>query len=74
VESSSRHKVIQRARQAIANLLANAELIRMEVESPRPKSTLAQFAGMWAEDDTYDEFVAAMEAYRHDVDADEYQP
>ena len=44
--------------------------IQVKVRSPRPRSTLAQFAGMWAEDDTYDEFVAAIKAYRHDVDAE----
>lgn len=74
VEGPSRHEVIQRARQAVVNLLARAELIRIEVKPPRTRSALAQFAGIWAEDDTFDEFVAAMESYRHDVDTDEYQP
>jgi len=57
-----------------ADLLTGAELVQIEVESPRTKSALAQFAGIWAEDDTLDEFVVTMEAYRHNVDADEGQP
>jgi hypothetical protein len=71
VEGPSRHEVIRRARQILTDLLAEAELIQIEIEPPRARSALLQFAGMWAEDDTFDEFVAAMGAYRRDVDTEQ---
>jgi hypothetical protein len=74
VEGPSRHEVIRRARQILTDLLAEAELIQIEIEPPHARSALLQFAGMWAEDDTFDEFVAAMETHRHDVNIDERQP
>ncbi|MEA3339536.1 MAG: hypothetical protein U9R15_06165 [Chloroflexota bacterium] len=73
VEGHSRSQVIQRVRQALIALLSEAELVRIEIESPHPRSALAQFAGMWVEDDTFDEFVAAMELHRQGVNRDERQ-
>jgi len=46
------------------DLLAQAEIIQLDVE-PRPaSSTLARFVGMWAGDETFDQFVAMMETNR----------
>lgn len=72
-EGLTRQEAIQRAHQALAGLLAEAEIVRIEIEPPRVVPTLTQFAGMWAADDTFDEFKAAMETYRQTVDADEAQ-
>ncbi len=74
VEGSSRQDVVQRARELLTDLLAEWELIQVEIEAPSPKSPLLQFAGMWAEDETFEEFVDAMESYRCRVNADENQP
>ena len=73
VEGYSRRQVIQRVRQAIVAMLSEAELVQIEIEPSRPKAALAQFAGMWAEDDTFDEFVATMETHRHGLNRDEHQ-
>lgn len=42
----------------------------------KPKSSrpIASFAGMWADDETFDEFVAAIAANRKAIDADTRQP
>ncbi len=35
---------------------------------------LSVFAGMWTNDETFDEFVASMQAYRERIEADASQP
>lgn len=69
VEAPSRSEAIQRAQAAAANYLAEGELVRIEIApliSPRP---LISFAGMWADDETFDDFVVAMASYRQQADA-----
>ncbi len=47
----------------------NSEIVQVKPNSePKRKS----FAGMWANDKTFDQFLAAMKAYREELDA-EYQ-
>ena len=70
----SREEAIERTRQSLVDLLAEAEIIQLDVEMRPASSTLAQFADMWADDETYDQFVAMMETNRRQVDADESQP
>jgi len=70
----SREEAIERTRQSLAELLAHAEIVQVEIETHPSFSALAQFAGMWSGDETFDEFVAAMKANRHQVNADESQP
>ncbi len=59
------------------NIQIEAELVQIEVESSQPESRLAQaasatkFAGMWADDEMFDEFVAVMEEYRRSLDQDQ---
>ena len=72
--AASRDEAIERTRQSLVDLLAEAEIIQLDVETRPASSTLAQFVGMWADDETFDQFVALMETNRRQVDADESQP
>ncbi len=69
----SRREAIQRTRQSLVDLLAEAEIVQVDVGVDESSSELARFAGMWSEDETFDEFAAAMEAYRREVEVDENQ-
>ncbi len=71
VEAPSRAVAIQRAREAIADFVSEGELVKIEVESTSSVRSLRDFAGMWADDDTFDEFVDAMKTYRKDVETSE---
>ena len=71
VEAPSRAAAIQRAREAVADFVSEGELVRIEVESTTLVRSLRDFAGMWADDDTFDEFVDAMKTYRKEVEANE---
>ena len=70
----SREEAIERTRQSLVDLLAESEIIQLDIETRPASSALAQFVGMWADDETFDQFAAAMEANRRQVDADESQP
>jgi len=72
--AANRDEAIERTRQCVVDLLAEGEIIQLDVETRPASSTLAQFVGMWAEDETFDQFIALMETNRRQVDADESQP
>jgi predicted RNase H-like HicB family nuclease len=72
--ADSRDEAIERTRQSLANLLSQAEIVQVEVGTEQQQSSLAPFAGMWADDETWDTFVAAMQAHRREIELDECQP
>jgi len=74
VEAPTRVEAIQRARAAAAKFIAEGELVQIEVGPPTPARPLSSFAGMWADDETFDEFAEAMAAYRKEIEADAAQP
>ncbi len=70
-EAATRDEAIQRVKAEAEDLLAKSEIVQAEINgTPARKS----FAGMWANDSTFNDFVAAMKAYREDLDADPNQP
>ena len=72
--AASRDEAIERTRQSLLDLLAEAEIVQLDIETQPASSGLAQFVGMWADDETFDQFVALMETNRRQVDVDESQP
>ena len=71
VEAASRAEAIQRARNAVAEFVSEGEIVKIEIETSSQTRSLRDFVGMWADDDTFDEFVDAMKSYRREVDASE---
>ncbi|HXV63149.1 MAG TPA: type II toxin-antitoxin system HicB family antitoxin [Vicinamibacteria bacterium] len=71
VKAASRAEAIERARDAVAEFVSEAELVKIEVETVSQTPSLRDFAGMWADDETFDEFVEAMQSYRQETDASE---
>ena len=72
--AESRDEAIERTRQSLANLLSQAEIVQVEVDAEPKPSSLAQFAGMWADDQTWNSFVAAMQARWREIELGESQP
>jgi hypothetical protein len=69
VKARSRTEAIRRAQAAANKLMAEGEVVRVEADpaiAPRP---LSAFAGMWADDESFPEFMAAMAEYRRHLDA-----
>ena len=74
VEAPSRNEVIRRAREALVSFISEGELVQMKIESSSLTRSLRDFAGMWADDETFDEFVEAMNTFRQEADADKTAP
>ena len=71
VEAESRDQAIEQAREAVALFVSEGELVKIEVDTLSPTRSLSDFAGIWANDDNFEEFVEAMKSYRREVDASE---
>jgi hypothetical protein len=68
VEAPTRAEAIRRARAAAAELFSGGDVVEIEVRSSAPTRSLRDFVGMWADDETFDEFVEAMNTYRQEVE------
>lgn len=70
----NREEAIERTRRCLVDLLAEAEIVQLDIDLQTAPSAWARFAGIWADDETFDDFLALMQANRRQVDADESQP
>lgn len=71
VEAPTREEAIALARHEAEEWIENSEVIKVETVSPRPFAHRIPHRGigMWADDETFDDFVAAMKQYREQLDA-----
>ena len=74
VEATTRDEAIRRARDAAAAFISEGELVEIEIKPSAPTRSLHDFVGMWADDETFDEFVQAMNIYRQQAETDEPRP
>ena len=74
VEAPTRSEAIQKAEEAVSSLVAEGEIVRLEIPRGSRRASSTSFVGMWADDETFDEFVDAMAAYRREIDSDSDQP
>lgn len=72
--AQNREEAIERTRRCLVDLLAEAEIVQLDIELQTASSAWRRFAGMWTDDETFDEFLTLLEANRRQVDADESQP
>jgi predicted RNase H-like HicB family nuclease len=70
VEGESEETVLQKAQTAIQERLAQGKIVHLEIEPPNAPHPLQQFAGMWKDDDSFDDFLSDMATYRQQVDAE----
>jgi hypothetical protein len=73
VEAPTRDEAIEKARLEVRNLLAEGEIVRVEIDDlPQAKE---RGVGIFAhlDDETWNQFLTAMKEYRQQVDADPNQ-
>lgn len=72
VEASTRDEAILKAKVALEEQLANGELVTIDIHTP-PFNTqtapLLKHIGIFADDPTFDDFLAEVAAYRQQADA-----
>jgi predicted RNase H-like HicB family nuclease len=68
-EETREAAIVQIKQQLTAYLSQPSEVIQIELEPAAPGAhPWLQFAGMWADDSTWDDFVAEVAAYRQEMD------
>jgi predicted RNase H-like HicB family nuclease len=66
-EAATRIEAIEKVKAEAEEMLDQSEIVQAEIPS---KIKRKSFAGMWANDKTFDKFLAAMQAYRDELDAE----
>jgi predicted RNase H-like HicB family nuclease len=70
IEENSREEAIRHIKDQLATYLRQPpEVIQIDLEAVVPSDhPWLPFAGMWADDPTWDDFMAEIEAYRQEID------
>ena len=69
VEETSREAAINQMREQLVEYLsAPPEVVQIDVEPMTQANPWLKFAGMWADDSTWNDFLAEVEAYRQETD------
>ncbi|MGH9845785.1 MAG: type II toxin-antitoxin system HicB family antitoxin, partial [Blastocatellia bacterium] len=74
VEGATKEEAVANARDALAQHLSQGEVVSVEVENiahTQPDNPWLKISGMFADDPTWDDFLASMEEYRRELDAEE---
>lgn len=72
VDAPTREAAIEQVQDAARVLMTKATELDFEViDAPevRKRTKLSDYFGMWKDDETWDEFQAAIQAYRQEVDS-----
>lgn len=67
VEASTREKALQQLRVLILERLTKAEIVTLEIQPTEIGHSWAPFAGMWADDPSFEEFQAEIQQYRREA-------
>ena len=71
-EGQTEEEAVSRAKSELEELLAQGKVVTIEVENHREvENPLLKHAGRFKDDPTFDDFLAEMERYRRELDAEE---
>jgi predicted RNase H-like HicB family nuclease len=70
VEATTREDALTAIRAAILEHLEKAEIVTLEIKPEELVNSLQKFAGVWANDSDFDEFLREIERYRREIDAE----
>ena len=69
-EGETKEDAVNKLRQVLNDRLHNKEIVSLEIEIPNSEHPWMQFAGMFKDDPDFDEVLADIKAYRHQLDED----
>lgn len=67
-EAPTRQEAIDRARKTAIELLTASEILTFDLETSNQEKTLADLGGLWKNNELFDDFIDAINSYRHEVD------
>ncbi len=65
-----REEALNNLHELVKNRLKNVEIIVQEIEAPKTEHPWMKFAGKYKDDPQFDDMLAAIEAYRRELDAE----
>ena len=69
IEETTREAAIDQIKLQLLEYLNHPpEIVQIDLESGDIENPWLKFAGMWADDPTWDEFLAELESYRQEID------
>ncbi len=69
VEENTREAAISQIKTQLGEYLNNPpEIVQIDLDQTAKENPWLKFAGMWADDPTWGEFMAEVEAYRQEID------
>ena len=69
-EGETKEDAVNKLRQVLNDRLHNKEIVSLEIEIPDSEHPWMQFAGMFKDDPDFDDVLADIKAYRHQLDED----
>ncbi|MFZ4658406.1 MAG: type II toxin-antitoxin system HicB family antitoxin [Caldilineaceae bacterium] len=69
-QAVTREEVLQQVRMQLLNRLAKAELVTLSFTAEEINNPWIKFAGMWKDNPDFDEFQAAIQQHRRELDAE----
>lgn len=68
VFATTKEEALSKLHSLVSDRLQNVEIVNQQIESPSSEHPLMKFAGMYKDNPLFDEVVANIEAYRHQLD------
>lgn len=69
--ATTREEALSQLHSLVSDRLQNVEIVTQQIEAPSSEHPLMKFAGMYKDNPLFDEVVANIEAYRHQLDVAE---
>jgi predicted RNase H-like HicB family nuclease len=69
-EGKTKEEALEKLRQLLTTKVENAEIVSLEIDFPQAEHPWMKFAGMFKDDPDFDDFLADIEAYRKEIDAE----
>ncbi|NET60105.1 MAG: type II toxin-antitoxin system HicB family antitoxin [Symploca sp. SIO2E6] len=67
-EGSTKTEALEKLRQLLTARLPNTEIVSLEIDLPKSEHPWMKFAGMFKDDPEFEEVLADIATYRHELD------
>ncbi|MEQ8998613.1 MAG: type II toxin-antitoxin system HicB family antitoxin [Coleofasciculus sp. B1-GNL1-01] len=68
---STKAEALEQLRKLLTARLQNTEIVSLEIDLPKPEHPWMKFAGMFKDDPDFEDVLADIAAYRHDLDREQ---
>jgi hypothetical protein len=69
--ASTKAEALEQLRKLLTARLQNTEIVSLEIDLPKPEHPWMKFAGIFKDDPDFEDVLADIAAYRHDLDREQ---